>query len=102
MFVYAVIIELDEELSDRFEDYMRSKHIPDVLATGKFNGASIARSEEGVYRISYLAPNRESLEDYLAKDTKRLRELFMEEFPFDVSASREVLEVIDVWSPDQS
>ena len=102
MFHYVVNIELADDLAERFEDYMRSKHIPDVLATGKFTGASLARTESGSYRISYFAPYRETLEKYLSEDTARMRDLFANEFPFEVTADREVLEVIDVWKPDQS
>ncbi len=102
MICYSVVVTVGKDLSKRFEDYMRSRHIPDVLAAGKFEGASFARSEDGSYRVSYMAPDRKSLEDYLSEDSARMRELFAREFPFEVSATREVLEVIDAWEPDRS
>ena len=79
MIIYAVILETDESLGGQLEDYMRSKHIPDVLATGCFSGAELARCGGGVYRISYRARNPESLEEYLAEHTQGLRKSFSAE-----------------------
>lgn len=98
MIIYAVILETDESLGGQLEDYMRSKHIPDVLATGCFSGAELARCGGGVYRISYRARNPESLEEYLAEHTQGLRKSFSAEFPHDIDVRRELLEVVDLWA----
>lgn len=97
MFLYVVNLTFDKELSGRFEDYMRSKHIPDVLSTGKFSGAELLRSGEGAYRMIYRSETREQLDRYLEEDTERLREAFAREFPFEVTAAREICEMVDRW-----
>lgn len=97
---YNVRVTVDEERAERFIGYMLSKHIPDVLATGKFASAEFARSEGGSFLVSYLADSRPDLDDYLAKHTEILRETFSREFPFDVKAEREILEVLDVIGGD--
>jgi hypothetical protein len=99
MVEYAICITLPEELREKFEDYMRSKHIPDVLATGHFKGASISLSDSGGYRIAYRCENKAALEEYLNISAKRLREMFAAEFPFEAVITREILEVVDAWDP---
>lgn len=93
---YNVRVKIGEELADRFAGYMRSKHIPDVLATGKFEAAEISRSEDGSFLVSYLALSGQDLNDYLARHTETMREAFRREFPFEAKVEREVLEIIDV------
>ena len=94
---YSVFITVDESFAERFEEYMRSKHIPDVLSTGRFVRASIWRSEGTAYRVDYVAEHREQLERYLAEDTERLREAFASEYPFEVSVERETADLVDSW-----
>ncbi len=98
MIIYAVVLETDDSLGEKLEDYMRSKHIPDVLATGCFSGAELARCGGGVLRVSYKARDPVSLEEYLSQHTQGLRDAFAEEFPHEVNARREILEVVDIWA----
>lgn len=102
MIHYVVSIEVGEDLGEKFEEYMRLKHIPEVLSTGKFVRALMFRSAPGIYRIDYAATDRESLEEYLAEYTERFREKFAIEFPYPAKAEREILEEIAVLEPDQS
>ena len=94
-FRYNVRVTVGDDLAERFSGYMLSKHIPDVLATGKFVSAELARSETGAFLISYLAAKRPDLEEYLEEHTERLRDSFAKEFPFEVRVEREILEVLD-------
>lgn len=102
MIEYAVIVNVPEDLSVRFEEYMAEKHIPEVLAAGSFIGAAFSRSEDGRYRISYRSPDRKSLGLYLETQADRLRRAFAEEFPFKVGIEREVLTELNSWQRDQS
>lgn len=94
MIVYEITARVGEEHRERFENYMRERHIPDLCATGHFESAEMARSDEGLYRIRYLAAERSALERYMREDAGRLREEFVGEFPEGVEVSREILEVI--------
>ncbi|REJ79086.1 MAG: DUF4286 family protein [Acidobacteria bacterium] len=94
MILYTVYITVPNELESELAKYMCDKHIPDVMATGRFVKAEFSKSDEGGFRTSYTAADRTSLELYLKHDTERLREAFAREFPYKVSAKREVWESI--------
>jgi hypothetical protein len=94
--IYEVTAVVPGDLIERFEDYMRNRHIADVLATGYFESATFSRTE-GKYRMKYIASSRESLDAYMAKDTTRLREDFYAHFPERIELSRETWDVIEAF-----
>lgn len=94
MVVYEVTASVELELCDAYERYLVERHIPDLIATGRFAGASFDRAEAGRYRIRYEAPTAEDLESYLADDAQRLRKDFTDHFPTGVELSREVWTVL--------
>ena len=96
MVTYEVTAKVREDLAEQYESYMR-RHIPEVLATGKFVAATFARSAGGNYRAKYDAADRHSLDRYLAEDTTRLRADFARHFPNGVELSREVWETLQSW-----
>ncbi len=95
---YEVTALVPPEFIERFEDYMRHRHIADVLATGHFESATFSRTD-GKYRMKYVAHSRESLDQYLANDTMRLRDDFYKHFPEGIELSREVWDVIEAFKP---
>ncbi|MEX2584599.1 MAG: DUF4286 family protein [Gemmatimonadota bacterium] len=97
MVTYEVTAVVDESLVDEYEEYMRSVHVPDLLATGCFVGASFSRAGGNRYRMRYEAPNRETLDRYLAEHAGALREHVQEQFPSGVLLSREEWTVVEVW-----
>ena len=96
MIAYEVTAEMEERLSGRYERDMRI-HIPEVLATGCFQAAVLARSAPGRYRTSYLARTQADLDRYLEHHTAALRADFAAHFPEGVSLSREVWTAVDRW-----
>lgn len=102
MIHYTVFVQIPEGLSDEFEEYMRVKHIPDVMATRKFFRGEFACSDEGEFRTTYTAESRSALDDYLQNHADALRKAFAEEFPHEAILRREIWESIEVWNPDQS
>ena len=44
--IYAVTVEVDAAAAADWQNWMRTVHIPDVLATGCFTGAEIARRDD--------------------------------------------------------
>ncbi len=93
---YEVTAVVPAELVERFEAYMRNRHIADVLATGRFESATFSRTE-GKYRMKYVAPSRDSLDAYLANDTMRLRDDFYANFPEGIELSREVWDIVETF-----
>ena len=65
---YEITAMVDPGLEEQYENYMRETHIPDLLRTGHFEGASISRGQRGVYLVRYEAKDRESLDRYLVDD----------------------------------
>ena len=95
--VYEVSARVAPELRDRYERYMRERHIADVLATGAFASATLERGDGGVYRVRYVALSREALERYLASDAGALRADFARELPEGVELTREILLMLQRW-----
>jgi hypothetical protein len=97
MIIYEITATVRADLIEAYEKYMCETHIPDLLATGFFAGAKMARAGENRYRIGYEAHNQKALDDYLATDARRLRADFMEHFGEGIEVSRENWEVLRVW-----
>lgn len=97
MLIYEITAFVESHLVAEYEAYMAGKHIPDILATGYFTGASFCKTGEKNYRILYEAPGREKLDEYFEKAAPALRADFLENFPSGVILTREVWEVIEKW-----
>lgn len=94
--VYEVTVVVEGDPAADFEEFMRRRHIPEVLATGYFTGASFLRSSSGTrYCTRYTAESREALDNYLESAAAALRADFLEHFPAGVQVSREVWEEIE-------
>lgn len=80
MIIYNVTINIDDSVHDQWMDWIRNKHIADVLATGKFQSARMVKvcveEEMGgkTYSIQYTATSRELLNRYYEEDAPSLRE----------------------------
>lgn len=97
MIIYEITAEVRADLVEAYEKYMLERHIPDLLATGFFSGAKMARAGENRYRIGYEARDRTALDDYLETEAARLRADFMAHFAEGIEVSRENWEVLRVW-----
>lgn len=79
MYIYNVTINVQEDVHDKWVDWMKKEHIPDMLNTGKFIKALMTRvvvTEEmgGVtYSVQYTAESKQMLERYYEEDAKTLR-----------------------------
>jgi hypothetical protein len=92
--VYEVTAKVEAAHREKYEGYMRDRHIPDLLATGFFLSASFERSEPGRYRMRYVCESQGTLEVYLEKEAPRLRNDVTEHFPEGIELSREVWDVL--------
>lgn len=95
---YEVVVDAAPELAERFEAYMRRKHIPEILATGCFAEIRFQRGDGARFRTTYAAASPEDLERYLADHTAAFRADFRDHFPEGVSAVREVWNDIEAWT----
>ena len=80
MILYNVTTNIDESVHHQWLQWMQQKHIPEVLATGKFTSARLVRvlveEELGglTYAIQYTTDSKETLQRYYDEDAPRLRE----------------------------
>lgn len=101
MLIYNVTINIDESVHDAWLQWMKERHIPDMLATGKFLQARICRvlvEEEGggiTYAAQYFTRGRELLQRYYKEDAERLRQDMLVRFRDKFVAFRTELEVIE-------
>ncbi len=101
MIIYNVTINIDESFNDEWLEWMKTEHIPQVLATGKFKEAKLTRvlvdEEKGgvTYSTQYRALSRESLDDYYKYDAEALRNDGLKRFADKMLAFRTELEIID-------
>ncbi|MBK8813479.1 MAG: DUF4286 family protein [Acidobacteria bacterium] len=94
MIIYEITTKVRSDLIEDYEQYMRRRHIPELLATGYFSGAKFTRSGNR-YRIQY---ETSALDGYLAHDAARLRADFLEHFPKGVEVERETWEIVETWT----
>ncbi|MEZ4810217.1 MAG: DUF4286 family protein [Allomuricauda sp.] len=105
MLIYNVTINIDESVHGDWLSWMRDKHIPDMLATGKFSHAKMAKvlveEEPGgvTYSVQYTTKDRRTLESYYREDAERLRADAQRMFPNKFVAFRTELEVISQQIP---
>ncbi|TXN37315.1 DUF4286 family protein [Flagellimonas hymeniacidonis] len=105
MLIYNVTINIDESVHDQWLSWMRDKHVPDMLATGKFSHAKMTKvliqEDMGgiTYSVQYTTKDRETLEAYYQEDAERLRADAMGLFANKFVAFRTELEVISQQIP---
>lgn len=100
MIIYNVTTNIHESVHEKWMIWMQHKHIPEMLATGKFSSAKMARvliEEEmgGVtYSVQYATYSRETLQKYYQEDAPTLREEGLKLFGDKMLSFRTELEVI--------
>ena len=104
MIIYNVTSNIDESIHNEWLTWMKQEHIPQVLATGKFQKATLVRVlvEEDMggvtYSVQYKTPSREALETYYKEDAPKLRTETLKKFADKVLGFRTELEIIDEYS----
>lgn len=79
MYIYNVTINIQEDIHDKWLDWMKTEHIPEMLETGKFSKALMSRvmvNEEmgGItYSVQYTTESKEMLDSYYKEDSVQLR-----------------------------
>jgi hypothetical protein len=98
--IYNVTVSIDYSVQDEWVDWMRSKHIKDVMATGMFLEARFSRilaEESGgaSYSIQYLCENMEKYDKYVAEYSSDLQKEHMSKYSGKFAAFRTLLQVED-------
>ena len=97
MVTYEVVADVEPAARERYEAFMRERHIPDVFATGCFRAVAFEHAAGGRYRIRYQASSPDEVDRYLRDHTARLRADFAAHFPSGASLAREVWTELQRW-----
>lgn len=99
MILYNVTVSIDHDVAEEWLQWMKSTHIPDVMATGLFIENKIARilaEEEGgkAYSIQYLLRSMDEYERYQEEHAPRLQAEHSQRYAGKFAAFRTLLHVI--------
>jgi len=100
MYIYNVTTNIDTSIESEWLKWMKEKHIPEMLATGKFNSAKMSQvmieEEMGgtTYSVQYITNSIETLEEYYSENAPKLRDESQKLFKDKFVAFRTELKVI--------
>jgi hypothetical protein len=102
MLLYNVSIKVNRDVEDEWLEWMKTKHIPDVMNTQQFVESHIGRlidppaDEEGVtFVIQYRCENMQKLNSYFENFAPTLREDFNSRYKDKTTSFRTVMEILE-------
>jgi len=99
MIVYNVTINIDSDVHDEWLHWMKTVHIPEVMATGYFLENKLCKimgeSEGGVsYAVQYICASMKDYNEYQEKDAPALQQKHLVRYNGKFGAFRTLLEVV--------
>lgn len=99
MFIYNVTVNVDTSIQEDWLSWMKSNHIPDVMATGFFREYRISRlmveEESGItFSIQYTVDSLDQLQAYQQSQAPRLQKEVKDRYGDRFVAFRTVMEVL--------
>jgi len=99
MYIYNVTMNIEKALEQEWFRWVQKKHIPEMLATGKFSEAKLCQvmveEEQGVtYSVQYTTDSKETLERYYQENAASFRKEAMQLFGDRLMAFRTELKVL--------
>jgi hypothetical protein len=106
MILYNVTVSLDPAIREEWLVWMRSTHIPDVMATGCFVESRISQVQEedpnaATYAISYLSPSIEKIDQYRKEFAAQLQKDHTERYDGKFAAFRTILTVVEEFKSER-
>ncbi|NRA11354.1 MAG: DUF4286 family protein [Crocinitomicaceae bacterium] len=99
MILYNVTVSIDPSIHENWLTWMRTKHVPDVMATGCFIEARISRvhEEEGgfTFAMSYVATSQDKIDAYQKNHAAALQSEHNEKYAGKVAAFRTMLTILE-------
>ena len=97
--IYNVTVNIDDSVHEEWLQWMKEKHIPDVMKTGCFLDNRICRilvdEESGTsYSIQYTCESMNKLKEYQEKHAPRLQKEHSERYKDKFVAFRTLLEIL--------
>ena len=100
MILYNVTVNIDDSVHDEWLEWMRSKHIPDVLSTGLFTESKLYgirtenEEEENTYSIQYFLRSMDDYKIYQKEYAEKLQFEHTEKFKDKFVAFRTIMELV--------
>jgi hypothetical protein len=100
MILYNVTVQIDKDIEVEWLEWMKSKHIPDVMSTGQFFESRISRllnepdEEVSTYVIQYHAESLAHYNRYINEFSAALRDEFNSRYKDKFVLFRTVMEVV--------
>lgn len=101
MIIYNVTTQVNWKIHEAWLAWMKTEHIPEVLATGLFTHHRLLRlievdeTEGPTYAVQYFTSVREKYEQYISSHAKDLREKVLLKWGDQVFAFRSLMEVVE-------
>ncbi len=101
MIIYNVTINIENSVHSDWLSWMKTEHIPQVLATGKFKEAKLTRVliEEDMggltYSVQFRAHSRDALDSYYQNHAETLRAIGLKKYADKMLAFRTELEIVE-------
>ncbi|MBS9523320.1 DUF4286 family protein [Litoribacter alkaliphilus] len=100
MILYSVTVNIDTDVENEWLDWMKSEHIPDVMATGMFVEYKFYRllheTEDGGvnYSVQYFAESIDRIEQYQTEFATKLQEEVKKRYDGKYVVFRSLLETV--------
>jgi len=100
MIIYNVTSNVEDSIHQQWLEWMMDKHVPDIMATGKFYKIKIVKvlgdEQHGgtTYSVQYTAESREKLDEYYREHSPTLRAEMKQVFGDKVLQFRTELELV--------
>jgi len=100
MIVYNETIKIDERIHEEWLDWIKTVHLPAIMATGKFSENRICRilqeEEDGgvTYAIQYHSPDMDTFKRYQQEDAARFQRMHMDRYRDRYVAFRTLMEIV--------
>lgn len=100
MILYNVTVQIDKDIEAEWLEWMKSKHIPDVISSGQFFESRISRllnepdEEASTYVIQYHAESLAQYNRYISEFAPPLRDEFNSRYKDKFVLFRTVMEVV--------
>ena len=95
MLTYQVKIKVDASIEKAWLHWMKTTHVPDMIATGLIRSFQVLKSQQAcTYLFHYHFESKRDFDDYYKNYAPTLKKHPAQKFPNQFEAERELLEWI--------
>jgi hypothetical protein len=100
MIIYNVTVKVEHGIAASWLNWLKVEHIPDIIATGCFTHASVARlietddTEGPTYAVQYHAESKALYNRYISQFADEMRKKAFDKWGDQFIAFRSVMEVV--------